>query len=91
MLVAGRLQTPWQYWAMQHCWIASSKLPLLFGSLYSLCRLAGTDHANGRGTETETGQVSASVSVTPRYKEMMAGNADHTLIAHSDPVSVALG
>ena len=45
----------------------------------SLCDLAETDRVRGREKGTETGQVNESVSVILRYKEMMAGNAEHAM------------
>lgn len=40
--------------------------------------VAEIDRVKERGKGTETGQVNESVSVIPRYKEMMAGNAEPT-------------
>lgn len=42
-----------------------------------MCDLAETDRGREKEKGTETGQVNESVSVILRYKEMMAGNAEH--------------
>ncbi len=49
-------------------------LAILSPSVYDL---AETDRVRERESGTETGQVNESVSVILRYKEMMAGNAEH--------------
>lgn len=42
-----------------------------------MCDVAEIDRVRERGKGTETGQVNESVTVILRYKEMMAGNAEH--------------
>jgi len=42
-----------------------------------VCHLVETDRVREREKGTETGQVNESVNVILRYKEMMAGNAEH--------------